>query len=201
MKRIISLVCALQLTLMLAAPARAQEGDPAPDPAVSRLEIHFMMHMILHHRSAIAMAEMALQKAEQPELRDMAAAIIDSQQMEITHLSSWLRDWYGMEPPEGMTMPPESMEEMMPMMHAMMADMEARMAALGSKSGAEFDIAFMSTMADHHAMAIMMAAPALISGHHEDLYTLAEEMVIAQGEEIQQMDEWLQEWYGVKRPV
>lgn len=89
----------------------------------------------------------------------------------------------------------------MPMMHAMMPDLDARMMALEAKSGGDFDIEFMSAMTDHHAMALMMAAPVLIHGHHADLYTLAENIVISQGQEIKQMDQWLDAWYGVKRAV
>ena len=89
----------------------------------------------------------------------------------------------------------------MPMMHGMMMDEDARMKALEEKTGADFDIEFMSAMTDHHAMAIMMAAPVLMNGHHADLLELANNIVSSQGEEIHEMRHWLKDWYGVEQPL
>jgi uncharacterized protein (DUF305 family) len=188
----------------LRVPVAAQQGplDPAPNRRVAQIETDFMSGMILHHREAIMMAEMALDKAIHPELRDLAQEIIDAQRGEIETLTNYLETWYGMPPPTGQGMSPAMMSQMdMPLMQGMMPDMGARMMALESKSGADFEIEFLSAMTDHHATAIMMATPVLINGHHEDLYTLAEQVVIDQGEEIHQMDEWLDAWYGVARPL
>ncbi len=186
------------------APAAAATNtlDPAPDPVVAKLEQDFLQGMIPHHRGAVMMAQMALEKGIHADLKKMAQDIIDSQTMEIAKMSAFLRDWYGLQPPDDQMVPASMMAMMgLPMMHGMMPDMEARLAALQAKSGADFEIEFLSAMVDHHAMAILMAAPVLMSGHHADLYTLAEEIVIAQGREIKQMDEWLNAWYGVQRPV
>ena len=46
---------------------------------------------------------------------------------------------------------------------------------------------------------LAMAAPVLVGGHHADLHRLAQDMVISQGQEIRQMDDWLEKWYGVSR--
>jgi uncharacterized protein (DUF305 family) len=196
------------LSALPASPAAADPGgpDPAPDPAVAELERNFLTGMIPHHRGAVQMAELAVQKATRPELRRLAQRMIDEQRSEIDTMTHWLRDWYGMEAPAGTSMPmgmmsEAGMEMMHQMMDGMMPDEMARMRALETKSGADFDVEFMSAMVDHHAMAVMMAAPVLIGGHHADLYTLAENVVISQGEEIKQLDEWLEAWYGVKRPV
>ena len=191
----------LLLTLSLAAPAAADPGtglDPAPDQAVAQLETEFLRMMIPHHREAIAMARMAEMKASRPELRALASKMIRDQQNEIVELGHWLRDWYGQEPPSGATMPMDMMRQMgMPMM----PDMAERMRAMETKTGSDFDVAFMSAMVDHHAMAVMMAAPVLMHGHHADLYKAANTIVLSQGEEIRQMREWLRDWYGVPRPV
>ena len=188
----------------LAAPALADGGklDPAPDPRVAQLEVDFLTGMIPHHRSAVGMAQMALAKATHPELRSLAQAIIASQGAEIDQMGHYLRDWYGMAPPTATMMTPAMMQQMaMPMEHGTMPDMAAAMQALAGATGGQFEIMFMSAMAKHHAMAIMMAAPVLTSGWHADLYTLAEDIVISQGQEIRQMDQWLQAWYGVPRPL
>lgn len=84
-------------------------------------------------------------------------------------------------------------------LHGTMPDMKARMEQLNTLSGAAFDVEYLSQLADHHGMAISMAAPVLISGHHEDLYNLAQNIVVSQGQEIKTIDALL-EGYGVKRP-
>jgi len=87
----------------------------------------------------------------------------------------------------------------MPIMRGLMPDMMAEMERLAQLSGREFDIAFMKQMSHHHAMAVMMASPVLMAGHHQVLKVLAADIVIAQGTEIKQMQTWLDAWYGVKQ--
>jgi uncharacterized protein (DUF305 family) len=55
----------------------------------------FLVAMISHHQGAIHMAEEALEKAEHPELKTLAEAIIAAQQAEIAQMSGWLEEWYG----------------------------------------------------------------------------------------------------------
>lgn len=191
-------------SLLGSAPASAGErdGGAAPDARAGSIETDFLMGMVPHHRGAIMMAEMALRTSQQPELRALAQRIIDDQQREIVLMTGYLRDWYGMAPPEGDMMPHEMMAGMeMPMMRGMMPDMGAQMMALERASGDDFDIAFMSAMISHHSMAIMMAVPVLMAGSHGELRSLAAGIVISQGEEIRQMQEWLAAWYGLDHPV
>jgi len=93
------------------------------------------------------------------------------------------------------------MQDMMPMLHGRMPDMDLAMKSLQSNSGPEFEVAFLSDMSQHHAMAITMSGPVLMAGYHHELFTLAENIVISQGQEIRQMDEWLQSWYGLQLPL
>ena len=162
------------------------------------------MGMIPHHRGAITMSQMALEKATKPELREFAQKVIDAQSMEIQILTNYLRDWYGMQPPAGDMMSEAMMRKAdMPMMHGKMPTMQEmmqHMRALETKTGADFDIAYMSELSEHHAMAVMMATPVLLGGFHGDLYTMAAKTVKDQGEEIEQLREWLRTWYGIPRP-
>lgn len=201
--RALAAIASFPLAAGAAVPRAAlASGDPPPNAMAGQLEQEFLRGMIPHHRGAVMMARMALEKGTHAELKKLAQDIVDSQMMEIAKMSAFLRDWYGVEPPADQMMPMSMMGMMeMPMMHGMMPDMETRMKALEAKSGADFEIEFLGAMVDHHAMALMMAAPVLINGHHADLYTLAEDIVISQGKEIKQMDEWLDAWYGVRRPV
>src|SRR3989344_8494009 len=61
------------------------------------LDAHFIEQMIPHHEDAITMAQLALQKSQRPEIRQLAQAIIDSQSKEIDQMKTWYKAWYGKE--------------------------------------------------------------------------------------------------------
>lgn len=54
----------------------------------------FIDNMMPHHESAIAMAEVALQESENPEIREIAQDIVDAQEREIAQMREWRQDWY-----------------------------------------------------------------------------------------------------------
>lgn len=204
---VLALIAVLSVFAYVQSPAVAQQGglDPAPDPRVAEIEKDFLMGMIPHHRGALVMSQMALEKASRPEVRELAQENIEAQTREIELMTNWLRDWYGMTPPEGNMMPKEIMDRMdMPMMRGLMPSMEEqqqRMQYLETLSGPAFDIEYMSLLTDHHGMAIMMASPVLIRGHHAALYDLAAGITKDQGEQIQEMRTYLESFYGVARPL
>jgi Spy/CpxP family protein refolding chaperone len=59
-----------------------------------------------------------------------------------------------------------------------------------------FDQRFIEAMISHHQGAIDMAQMTLQMAEHEEIKTLAEAIIAAQQAEIEQMQGWLQEWYG-----
>lgn len=54
----------------------------------------FIDAMTPHHESAIAMAEVALEKSQNPEIRRIAQDIVSSQQREISQMREWREEWY-----------------------------------------------------------------------------------------------------------
>jgi uncharacterized protein (DUF305 family) len=65
------------------------------------------------------------------------------------------------------------------------------------KSIAKYEIDFMQDMIDHHMMAIMQAEVCLEKAVHEELRQLCENIIATQSQEIEMMQSWLQEWYGI----
>lgn len=74
--------------------------------------------------------------------------------------------------------------------------MEDMMQGLDGKTGDEFDKAFLSEMIMHHEGAVQMAEAALQNARHEEIKTMANAIISAQTEEIQQMKDWQRSWYG-----
>jgi len=50
--------------------------------------------MILHHRGAIEMANLAIHNAQHQEIKDLAEAIIQAQSKEIDEMTGWKAQWY-----------------------------------------------------------------------------------------------------------
>lgn len=56
-------------------------------------DLAFIDAMVRHHQSAIMMAQVALARAEHPELKALAQAIVDAQQREIAQMQEWRAAW------------------------------------------------------------------------------------------------------------
>ena len=162
-----------------ARSAVAIASGPAPTRAQAKYEIDFLQNMIDHHMMAVMTAELCVEKAVHKELRALCQDIIAAQSAEIEQMQGWLQEWYGI------SYEPE-------MSKGMMKDVE-RLAAL---EGAEFEIAFMEMMIAHHEKAIQEAERCVDRAYHPELEELCEGIIATQSAEIEQMQEWLCEWYG-----
>lgn len=178
MKRSTRIPSILIATLLLAAPLLADA--PAPDKKTARYEISFLQSMIDHHAMAVEMAELCMTRAIHEELRSMCEEIAATQTQEIQLMQSWLQQWYGI------TYEPEmTKKEMREMEH------------LASLYGAEFEIAFMEMMIRHHAKAVKEGERCVERAYHEELRELCENIIATQTAEIELMQSWLCEWYGI----
>lgn len=65
------------------------------------------------------------------------------------------------------------------------------------QSTARYEVDFMTSMIDHHAMAVMMASTCERKATHEELRELCTDIRLAQTQEINLMQDWLHAWYGV----
>lgn len=77
------------------------------------------------------------------------------------------------------------------MMGMSMNDMAAM---LDGKTGDAFDKAFIEGMIPHHQGAIDMARAAQTSAKHEEIKRMADAIISAQQQEIDQMNQWLKDW-------
>ena len=57
----------------------------------------FIGAMIPHHRSAIQMVNVALEKSDNPRIEELAGEIVEAQEREISQMQTWRDNWY----PEG----------------------------------------------------------------------------------------------------
>jgi len=151
---------------------------------------HFIEQMIPHHQAAVAMADLALQHAQHPQLKALAAAIKRTQTAEIAQMRAWYRQWYGTDVPA----PANGTGGMMGGAQGMSGDLGAL------QNAADFDQAFIQQMVPHHQMALMMAQMVRMHGRQPQLQQLAQAITTGQSAEIAQMRGWYQQWYGAATP-
>lgn len=66
---------------------------------------------------------------------------------------------------------------------------------------ARYEVQFMTNMIDHHHMAVMMSAVCVQEADIDpELREMCETMLVDQQEEIELMQSWLQDWYGISHP-
>ena len=65
------------------------------------------------------------------------------------------------------------------------------------RSTARYEVDFLIGMIDHHAMAVQMAEMCLDKAIHPELEAMCESIKTSQSQQIEEMQAWLQDWYGV----
>lgn len=169
----------------------AQMMDLGPKDA--EFDLRFIDGMILHHQGAIVMAESALAASDRPEIQQLAQDIIAAQTDEIAQLEAWRQAWY---PDAGdeLVMYHADMGHTMTMTPEMQAAMTMAM-DLGPADG-DYDRRFINAMIPHHEGALVMAEQVLAHSDRPELKALATQILTSQQTEIDQMQQWRQDWYG-----
>lgn len=54
----------------------------------------FLSEMIVHHKGAVEMAELAKTNANHQEIKDLANAIVSAQNKEIADMQGWQKSWF-----------------------------------------------------------------------------------------------------------
>jgi uncharacterized protein (DUF305 family) len=146
-------------------------------------EIHWMSMMIEHHQGAVEMAQLAETRANHQEIKALSQNIIRDQAREIGEMTAWLKQWYNAEPMTGI------------MHEGMHGGMD--MSMLQGISGDDFDRAFLMMMHEHHRGAVDMAELVPDRATHQELKTLAQNIMTSQEAEIMQMMDWAMTWYNL----
>jgi uncharacterized protein (DUF305 family) len=162
--------------------------------------------MIPHHASIIAMAEAALPRLTDARLREMAQAIVATQQPEIEELRGLRQMFYGGAEP----MPMDeammtAMGQMMPGMSGTMAEMAFQMNAPAQVeaicAAVNADLAFIDLTIPHHRMAIESSEIVLEQSERDEIREFARRVIAAQQAEIDALTEIREELIGSATPA
>jgi len=173
------------------AATASTSGTAAESPVLgdghNSADTEFAQMMIEHHVGAIEMADLALERATTPEVRNLAERIRAAQGPEIDQMTTWLEG-------EG---EPTTAGNMTGMDHGSMEmdglDQTEAMADLEEATGSDFDRRFLQLMIAHHTGALEMAQAQLDDGVNTEMRDLAQTIIDAQEAEIAEMEDLLQD--------
>lgn len=132
-------------------------------------DVAFIDFFVDHHRNAIAMAQMVVDRGAREDVRATARTVIDKQTSEMAKMRAARGELTGAaESPQG---PPDPV-------------MTAHMDMMKSMFGNELDMMFMTMMIEHHAAGLSPAKRALDTLQRADMRALAQSIFEGQGEEI-----------------
>jgi len=187
----------LKMMLGLTLALFAGRANAAP------FDQQFIDSMTPHHQGALMMAQMAVTKAQYPEVKRLARSIIRDQKKEIAQMKAWRKAWY---PKAAMPMDQGAMGDMKMSDDKMMIEAvemmglpmkgEMDMGKLKKAKGREFDRMFLQMMIPHHAGAVMMADEALKVTGRLQLRKLSRAIISSQAREIGQMQGILDRRFG-----
>jgi uncharacterized protein (DUF305 family) len=181
MKQLLT-VSALALTLALSPSAYAandMSASKTTQAAKAPYDVQFLDTMSEHHRDGIKMMQLAVDKAQSQDIKQMAQKGIDDQNQDIDDMKS-LRQ----------SDAPEAVNIKLPGMMSK-AKMQQDMAKLEAAAGSDFDKHFLQTMIKHHQGGVKMADDALGKASDADVKSKAKEIHDKQKQEIAQMQDML----------
>ncbi len=160
----------------------ALAGQESVSSAESRdrrpFDVKFIDEMTTHHLDGIEMAKIAIEKSFHKELREMAKKMMTDQQRDIQKMSEWRERFY-----PGI----RSFDK---------KGVGMNMGKLRSKSGVEFDLAFLDSMITHHPGAIYLGLEVTQRGQVRDIRDFGQNTANKQLNELDKMRSQREAWAG-----
>jgi uncharacterized protein (DUF305 family) len=148
--------------------------------ATGNNDIDFATMMMVHHKGAVEMSQVELDKGNNAELKVFAQKVIDDQNKEIAFMQEFVSK-------SVKNTSSNSAEFQKALNHSMMAMMSGNTTIYN-----DIDKDFAAQMIPHHQSAVDMAKAYLEYGKETSLRTLCQNIINAQTKEIN----WLKEWLG-----
>jgi uncharacterized protein (DUF305 family) len=168
-------------TAASSTPAAKVSYGPAASGPHNDADITFVTDMLPHHTQAVEMADMALSRDTNAQVKALAVQIKGAQAPEISQMGGWLVGW-GKKVPSTSDM---GGHDMGGGGGGMMSASE--MTSLDATSGSAFATRWLTDMVMHHEGAVAMAKTELAEGQSTDAKALATRIIASQSTEIDTM--------------
>lgn len=186
------------------AAASCGEGTPMASPEASMagramgtptagMEMEFdqlyLDMMIPHHAAIMATAQAAMERLQDPRLKEIAGSIVAAQGPEMEELRGYRQQWYGSPDPMPMDAQMISMlNELIPatarMSDEMMTQMDPEAQVAAFCAGEDANLTFIDLTIPHHESAIAISTVALQRAVHPELKEIAQRVIDAQQREV-----------------
>ncbi|WP_336031914.1 DUF305 domain-containing protein [Geodermatophilus sp. FMUSA9-8] len=154
-----------------------------------QLETTSLAEIIPHHRAAIEMAELELERGTSPDIRTHAENIIANQQHQIERFTRWLEEWYGLTPEEATAQAPEEARQEMAVLEEETQQMLDELRQV--PAGDEFDEAFVTMIIPHHQTGILEFLEPQSRAVHPELRVAASSGAMTQEMQVVDFRTWL----------
>lgn len=171
------------------SPTAYEFGETLATLEGEELEITFLAEIIPHHRAAIEMSQLELERGVSPDIRTHAENIIANQQHQIDQFTRWLEEWYGLTPEEAMAQAPEEAQEEMKVLEEETQTMIEELSAV--EAGEDFDVAFVQKMIPHHQSGIIEFLEPQSRAVHPQLRVAATAGITTQQAQVADFRTWL----------
>ena len=171
------------------SPTAYEFGETLAGLEGEELEITFLAEIIPHHRAAIEMAQLELERGTSPDIRTHAENIIANQQHQIDQFTTWLEEWYGLTPEEAMAQAPAEAQEEMKILEEETQMMIEELSAV--EAGEDFDVAFVQKMIPHHNSGIIEFLEPQSRAVHPQLRVAATSGITTQQAQVADFRTWL----------
>ena len=180
-------------------------GRGGAAPGSGSVAAGFARDMSQHHLQGVEMANLVPDRSTDPDVRQLAFDIAETQQNQAGRMQGWLALW-GLPPSSGDTMAwmgPDGGHDMSQMPGGLMPGMatESELARLRSLSGTEFDVEFLRLMIRHHQGGLDMALYAAEHADVEAVRRLGRTITDTQTAETTTMTDLLTERGGTPLPA
>jgi uncharacterized protein (DUF305 family) len=141
-------------------------------------DVMFAQMMVPHHGQGIEIVKLATERATNPELKTLAAAIEATQRTEAQTMAGWLETWGE---------PPTATQDEHAAHGGMPGTSAAEIAGLTRHTGAAFDTALLNMLIAHQDDAIQLARSETASGANAEAKALAERIDKSRTAQISQL--------------
>ncbi len=193
--RAVALALVAMVTIVVAIGCGSDEGaETAAEGQGNPTEQAFLEAMAPHHQSAVEMTDVADERAEAPEIMEIADQIAATQDAELAQMEDIHERVFG----RPLVPNPGAHEELGLSPEEAGAGHED--AALTLEDADPFDQAFVDEMVPHHEGATAMAEAALPEMEDPEIRELAEGIIATQEREIEEMNAFRVDEYGSPVP-
>jgi uncharacterized protein (DUF305 family) len=176
-------------------------------PTADSVDAGFSRDMAIHHLQGVEMANLALERSANPEVRQLAFDISSTQTNQVGRMQGWLSLW-GIPPTGGEAMAWMAGDVGGHGGHSMPTDglmpgmaTEEELAELRSLSGTDFDVRFLQLMIRHHQGGLEMAQYAAERAEQPAVARLARTIAETQSAETGTMSDMLAARGGTPLPA